>query len=288
MKTIIAVIAALLMGSNSYCSQPDSVVRKKIYHVNYYVTGSIIAVGAVSDIFAISRLKGKQTITDEELLFANTESQKNLINPIDRWALTLNPANRPLWEDISNYGQTAIFLLPALLMIDKNIRKDWYNILLMYIEGHTITFTFYNYSFLGPTFQNRFRPVVYYPEFANDVREKGGNRNSFYSGHVASCTYSMFFMAKVFCDYHPELGGKKYLIYLAASVPAVFMGYARIAALDHFPSDVGVGFLLGAVIGIVVPELHKIRKARNLSIGMFNSYDAMGMTVGWKFNNRPH
>ena len=87
-------------------------------------------------------------------------------------------------------------------------------------------------------------------------RTTGNNRNSFYSGHDASVTYASFFTAKVFCDFHPDFGlGKKLLIYAAASVPSIIEGYFRVRALAHFPSDVAVGYSLGAAIGIIVPEL---------------------------------
>jgi membrane-associated phospholipid phosphatase len=111
------------------------------------------------------------------------------------------------------------------------------------------------------------------------------SRNSFFSGHVGSCAYSTFFMAKVYCDYHPELGAKKYLLYLAASVPPAIIGFARVKALAHFPSDVAVGFGLGAVIGIVLPELHKNRKFKDYSLGMFSSPYGTGITVGWNLTN---
>jgi membrane-associated phospholipid phosphatase len=112
------------------------------------------------------------------------------------------------------------------------------------------------------------------------------SRNSFFSGHVGSCAYSTFFMAKVYSDYHPELGAKKYLLYLAASVPPLVIGYARVRSLAHFPSDVAVGFGLGAVIGIVVPELHKNRKFKDFSLGMFSSPDGMGVSVGWNLQGK--
>ena len=261
------------------------VVKKekiKRYKVNYWVTGSIIAVGMVSDYFAISRLKSKPKITSEELAFINSDQQKNLINSIDRSALGQDISNRDLYTSISDYGEIVIFLLPSLLIIDKKIRKDWFDILLMYVEGHTITFSFYNYSPLGPTFINRCRPFVYYPELGDDYRMSNNNsRNSFFSGHTGSVTYSTFFMTKVYCDYHPNLGAKKYLLYLAASVPPAIIAYARVKALAHFPSDVAVGFGLGAIIGIVVPELHKNRKFKDFSLGMFTSPYGMGLNVGW-------
>jgi membrane-associated phospholipid phosphatase len=289
MKNIFCLLAALIICSSAFCNSADTTVKSvkiKRYHVNYPVVGSIIGVGMIGDFFAIHRLKNKATITDEELLFANTDQQKKLINSIDRWALKQNPSDRALWKGVSDYGQIGIFLLPTLLLIDKPIRKDWFDLLLMYVEGHTITFTFYNYSCLGPTFVNRYRPAVYYSELSTKDRENSNNRNSFYSGHVASCAYSTFFMAKVYCDYHPNIGAGKYLLYLAASVPPLIMGYARIGALAHFPSDGVVGFALGAIIGIVVPELHKNRKYDQLSFGMFTSPDSMGLSICWKLQNK--
>jgi hypothetical protein len=280
------ILALLLFPIIVFCQPADSTGKKSVrvnrYKVNYWVTGSIIGVGFVSDYFAIGRLKSKPKITPDELTFINSDQQVNLINSIDRWALDQNTSNRDLYINISDYGEIAVFLLPGLLIIDKKIRKDWFDILLMYVEGHTITFTFYNYSPLGPTFQNRCRPFVYYPELGDDYRMNNNNsRNSFFSGHVGSCAYSTFFMAKVYCDYHPELGAKKYLLYLAASVPPAVIAFARVKSLAHFPSDVAVGFGLGAVIGIVIPELHKNRKFKDFSLGMFTSPAGMGLTVGW-------
>ena len=118
-------------SADSTFKKNDSSVKvvkeKKIsrYKVNYWVTGSIIAVGMVSDYFAIGRLKSKPKLTSEELDFINTDQQKNLINSLDRWALDQNTSNRNLFIKISDYGEIAIFLLPSLLIIDKKIRKDW-------------------------------------------------------------------------------------------------------------------------------------------------------------------
>ena len=285
-------MTALILCVNVYCSSADSIaqakLKSKVYHVNYFVEGAIIAVGMAGDLFAIPRLKSKPSLTDEEVAFVNTDAQKNLINTMDRWSLKQPTSNRTMWKKISDDGEIGIFLLPSLLMIDKNIRKDWLHLLFMYVEGHTVTFTFYNYSPLGPYFQNRLRPAVYYPELGSDAQRNSNNRNSFYSGHVASCAYSTFFMVKVYCDYHPNIGAAKYLLYLAASVPPLAIGYARIRSLDHFPSDVAVGFGLGALIGIVVPALHKIPCSRYLSLGLSTSPEAVGVSLRLKMPDQQH
>jgi hypothetical protein len=296
MKNILCLMATMIIFSSAFCGTADSTVKinadaskplkTKVYHINYFVEGAIIAVGMAGDIIAIPRLKNKASLTDEELQFANTDQQKNLMNSFDKWALKQPTSDRALWKNISDDGEIGIFLLPSLLMIDKNIRKDWLHILFMYVEGHTITFTFYNYSFLGPYFQNRYRPAVYYPALGADAQKNSNNRNSFYSGHVASCTYATFFMVKVYCDYHPEIGGWKYLLYLAASIPPLAEGYARIRSLDHFPSDIAVGFGLGAILGIVVPALHKYSCSKHLSLGLSTSPDEVGVSVRWKLSEK--
>ena len=295
MRNISCFLAVLILSVNSFgqttdSTRKDTVIKKKaatkVYRINYFVEGAIIAVGMAGDLIAIPRLKSKPKLTDDELLFVNSDEQKNLLNPVDKWALKQPTSNRGMWKNISDYGEIGIFLLPSLLIIDKNIRKDWLRILFMYVEGHTVTFTFYNYSPLGPYFQNRLRPAVYYPELGIDARQNSNNRNSFYSGHVASCSYSTFFMVKVYCDYHPNIGAKKYLLYLAASVPPLVLGYARMRALDHFPSDIAVGFGLGAIIGIVVPALHKTRIGKNLSLSLLDSPDATGLSIRWNLGNQ--
>ena len=141
----------------------------------------------------------------------------------------------------------------------------------------------YLYAPFGPLFQNRYRPAVYYDELGTSgARMTAWNRSSFYSGHAASAAAATFFTVKVYCDYHPELmGWNKYLLYGAAAVPPLIEGYLRMKALDHFPSDVLVGFGVGALCGILIPELHRI-KIENVSMGLYSSYEGTGISLKWR------
>ena len=133
MKNIFCLLACLIICFSAFCSIPDSIVKKneasskplktKVYHINYFVEGSIICVGMVGDLFAIPRLKSKPNISDSELVFANSNQQKDLINTFDRWSLRQPTSDRALWKKISDDGEIGIFLLPTLLMIDKNILR---------------------------------------------------------------------------------------------------------------------------------------------------------------------
>jgi membrane-associated phospholipid phosphatase len=275
---VIYSLSVIFINYDAFCQSPDSTAKTKRYHVNYVSTSAIIAGGLATDYFAISRIKSKPNLTDAELLALNTD----VISPIDRWALHQDPSHYHMYSKLSDGLEPPLFiLLPALLGLDKKIpKKDWLDILFMYMEGHTITFTFYNYSWLGPTFQNRFRPLTYYTQLPLKDRMNGGNRSSFYSGHSASTAFTSFFVAKVYCDYHPDLGATKYLLYTAALIPPLAMGYLRVKALAHFPSDDMVGITIGAAIGVILPELHKFNY-KGITLGMMCTPDAMGLSICW-------
>jgi hypothetical protein len=160
-----------------------------------------------------------------------------------------------------------VALSGASLLLDKRMRQDWKPIFMMYYEMHAATFTLYNYSPIGPTWVDKFRPIAYYSYFSDAERRAGNQKNSQYSGHVASAVASTFFAVKVYSDYHPEMGAKKYLYYTLAAIPPLAEGYFRIRALAHFPTDVIMGFGVGALTGILVPQLHKV-KHQNVSVGL--------------------
>jgi membrane-associated phospholipid phosphatase len=250
------------------------------YHVNYWVTGSILAVGLVTTNIGLPWIANKSDLTPAELLALD----RNDINPIDRWALEQDPSNREYYENFSNNVTGGSIVFPILTMLDHNIRQDWLDVALMYAETQVIVNNIYIFSPLGPGFQNRLRPVVYYEALANNhVRTQGTTRNSFYSGHTASAASATFFAAKIFCDYHPELGWKKYLFYGAAAIPPLIVGYLRMKALTHFPSDVLVGFGVGALCGILIPEFHRI-KIENVSLGIYSSPEGTGVSLKWQPN----
>jgi hypothetical protein len=274
-KTIIYLIIGIIYMNDSFASgiHPDST---RVYKIHYWVTGIIDVGGAAANVLAIKRIQGKPEMTDADFSTLN----KNSFSKFDREAFKQDPSKKNTYESDGLYVMGGTIALPFLLTIDKKIRKNWGDLLLMYIEMHAITFGIYNYSFLGPTFQNKYRPVVYYDQFDQNYRRSGKNKSSFYSGHVASTAASSFFMVKVYSDYHPEIGWKKYLLYSVALIPPIIESYLRVKALQHFPSDNMVGLGVGILCGIIVPELHKIRK-KGFSMAMYTSGDGAGLSLVW-------
>ncbi|KAF0141850.1 MAG: PA-phosphatase-like phosphoesterase [Stygiobacter sp.] len=260
-----------------YSQQPVSDSSFHPYHVNYWVTGSILTVGLTTNLIGITTVLGKKDVTLAEI----QSLDRSVINNLDYWVLKLDPTKASTNAVYSDYVLGASLVMPGLLFFDKNIKHDWFDILLMYTETMSITTNIFEWSFLGPTFQNRLRPLTYYEELTYDEKKSGHNRNSFYSGHVASAAASTFFMAKVYSDYHPEIGNNKYFLYAAAMVPPLVLGYFRIKALKHFTSDVMVGIGIGALCGILIPEFHRI-KYENITLGLYSSLEATGVAIKWQ------
>jgi membrane-associated phospholipid phosphatase len=265
---------------------PVTKVRKHLYRMNYWTSGGFSILATAGNLYAIPHiLHNKKLITEEELQALNPD----IFNSIDKMAMNQDPAQRDKYKKISDYVLPAVAVSAAVLALDKNIRKDWVRILLMYYETHALMFSLYNFSFFGPAFQNKIRPVSYYSYFADIDRRAGNNRNSFFSGHTANVAAATYFMAKVYSDYHPELGGKKFLLYGLATVPPLIEGYFRIKALEHFPSDVFAGLVMGAVSGIIVPSLHRYRKHNNLKLDMtYIPMGGPGLGLSWIPENKKH
>ena len=276
-RFIILAIVGICTAQLVYPQSPASDSSFHPYHVNYWVTGSIIGVGLTTNYLGVQRVFSKGEISPLELQALN----RGTINNIDRWALEQDPSQREIYARYSDYAVASTVVLPVLLLLDKRIKQDWTDVLLMYVETMSITTNIYEWSFLGPTFQNRIRPAAYYDQLTYDQRKSGSNRNSFYSGHVGVVAASTFFMAKVYSDYHPEIGGNKYLLYGAATIPPLLLGCFRVKALAHFPSDVMVGIGVGALCGILIPELHHFQH-KNISLDLYSSSEATGIAIKWQ------
>lgn len=291
---ILTLSAGCLHGSVLYAqsisgdsSSVPVASHAPIYRMNYWLSGSIDLAAAAGGLLSIPA-RAKPNLDSAELANVNP----NNVPSFDRWSLHQNPALVPQFETYSEILQIGMGAIPLALLFDSSIRQDGLEIMMMGLEVNAAAILIYTVSPLGPLFETRYRPIVYYPtaQYPNNYNKtiytnnpvniaSGQNKNSFYSGHVASASAASFFMAKVYCDYHPD--ANKYLVYGIASVPALTMSYVRLMALDHFPSDVAVGLAVGTLCGVLIPELHKIGND-NLSMGIYTSpTSGTGLALRW-------
>lgn len=268
------------LDAQNYSSTKDTLKEEtSMYKVNPWISGGIALVGLYTNSTGLDRLRKAPIIPEARL---NRLNDDDLIG-LDRVALRQDP-ERASTDKAQNTSDLLLYtgaISPILLFLDRSIRKQWLDVSLMYLESQAVTSNFYSWGPLGPTFVERLRPAAYYTELPLEERGAGNNRNSLYSGHVASTATGWFFTAKVFNDFHPELGGKKWLVYGVATVPVVFVAINRIKALRHFPTDTILGGIFGAASGILIPTIHKRTKGR-LSVGAVYNDRIKGLALGWK------
>ncbi len=90
------------------------------------------------------------------------------------------------------------------------------------------------------------------------------HRYSFYSGHTSMTAVNTFYTAKVYSAYISNETTKTLMWTAAALIPAI-TGFSRVNTHNHFPTDVIVGYIVGAAIGYLIPEIHKSENSNESS-----------------------
>ena len=238
-------------------------------------TGAALA-GSVGGFLLIQNKDGiDMAKLNEEL--ANQDD----INFIDRWVVGNDSESA---SDISDIPFGFSFASPLLLLFNDNINDHTGQVMGLYIESLATTATLYT---ITAGLVNRSRPYVYSDNIDMDRRLSDSGQRSFYSGHVAASATATFFAAKIFQDFNPDSGAIPYIWTAAALVPAG-VGYLRIAAGQHFLTDVLLGYGLGALAGYYIPEWHKVKGETNFSFApvsgrTFLGDHYQGLSVGYSF-----
>lgn len=262
MKKIFLYFISCFILINIY-GQDSISEHEKVYHLNYKVDIPVTVGLIAANYYGFGVLGRKPNLNAYQINSLN----KNDVWAFDRRALEQDYSfsSREKALTASDWGMNITIFMPVLLFLDKKIRKDWNDIILLYVETLFIGSNMYVYT--GPMITERIRPFVYYSEIPEEEKLENGATDSFFSGHTTLTATASFFMAKVITDYHPELGAKKWLLYAAALIPPTFVGYQRYKGLKHFPTDIVVGTVVGAAVGILIPHLHKInKKNKNISL----------------------
>lgn len=260
MKKLLLIAGFSIVFTGVY-GQADSAPSNKVYCLNYKYEIPLTIGQYALDFYLFSLLTNKPALNTQQI----NALKKTDIWSFDRRAVnqSYNEARRNTSLAASDWGMNIMAALPALLLLDKKIQKDWYDVLFLYVETQAVNLLF---TYSGPLLTTRKRPVVYMPEAPMDEKLKSGTTDSFFSGHTSTTATASFFMAKIISDYHPELGAKKWLLFAAALIPPTFVGYQRYIGFKHFPTDIAAGTAIGATIGVLTPHLHKKRSRYNLSV----------------------
>jgi membrane-associated phospholipid phosphatase len=253
-KFLLTILAIIVIQTSS--AQNKEHKKTSVYKVNKKIEIPVTVGLFIIHQFGFTAINDKPSLTEYEV----SQLDANDIWKFDRIATEQDASYTQKAHDISDWILNVSVVLPALLVIDNKIRRDWFNLLVMYGETHAINTSVY---IATAAIADRIRPYVYNEDVPMGDKTGHGTKISFYSGHVSTTASASFFMAKVYSDYHPELGNKRFWLFGAALIPPIAVGYYRVKAMKHFPTDVITGITVGAAAGILVPHFHKIKKDKS-------------------------
>lgn len=175
------------------------------------------------------------------------------ISRFERWVTTRRSVSSNTASDVVLYSAQTFPV--AMTLLDGRMRKDAFKIGNMYGETFLINA---GLTALVKNLVHRTRPYVYNRSVPDIEKTARSARNSFYSGHTSQTASMCFLTAQLYADYHPDSKWKPVVWSFAAAVP-LSTGILRMTAGKHFPTDVAVGYVTGALIGILVPRLHRVK-----------------------------
>jgi membrane-associated phospholipid phosphatase len=225
----------------------------KSFNLNFTREIVLIGAGAVAAVTAYVTLDNVEQLTTEEVALLDPLS----VNSFDRGAIG------PYTED--NLGDAILYtsyLLPLSFAFFDETRSDILDLTLMYGEVLLIQASI-NGIVKGAV--QRTRPFVYDPETSLEKKQTTDARTSFISGHTSMTAAISFFTARVFSAY-VEDDAVKILIWSGAVILPAVTAFSRVNNHWHFPTDVMAGYVVGALVGYFIPELHKTKANENLSI----------------------
>ena len=238
-----SVFFCLLISTLTAFSQPGP------YRLAWKADLAVTAIAGAGVVWAFYEEREIQPLTPVEVQALNPED----IIAFDR------PATKYWSEPVATASDVLLAVSvgsPFMLFAHKRVRQDFPTILVMYGEvllvNQAITDITKNTAL-------RTRPLAYNPVAPDAEKYKTNARRSYFSGHTSGAAAMSFFGAKVFNDYFPDSRAKPWVWTAAALLPAT-VGFLRVRAGKHFPTDVITGYAVGAATGFLIPHFHKRRK----------------------------
>jgi len=246
-RTISLFALSIIFSFNASFSQST---QDGPFELSLGKEAAIIGAGAAIGITALLIMSNNNKLTEDEI---NSLKPEN-VNGFER--IAIGPFKEDNLADALLYSS---FILPVTFLTYEETREDFGTLSLMYGEVVLLNAGI-NGLVKGLTTRNR--PYVYDENSPADKKYEVGARYSFYSGHTSMTASNSFFTARIFSEYLTDNTAKIFIWSAAVLIPAV-TGLSRINTHNHFPTDAIVGYIVGAAIGYLIPELHKYENKNN-------------------------
>ena len=230
----------------------------------------IITTGSVAAVTAFAILKNIKPFTPEEIDLLDPAN----VNSFDREAI--GPFTEDHAGDVLLY---TAYLLPISFLAYGETKNDFLDLALIY--GEVLLIQTSITGIVKGTVQ-RTRPFAYDGETPIEKKTSTDARISFFSGHTSMTAAISFFTAKVFTEYIED-NTAKILIWSGAVILPAATALMRVNSHWHFPTDVMVGYAVGALVGYLIPELHKTKVNESVSIAPSINFNQPTLSLMIKF-----
>ena len=254
----------------SFLTSKESIYNDSPYELNGNRERWILGSGALLGVIGLVLMSNIEPLTLEEI----NQLDPADVNKFDRHAI--GPYRTYKAGDFLLYGS---FLLPLTFLSNKEMKRD---IEILGVIGLEVLLFQAGLNAVVKGISQRIRPYVYDSESGMDKKTSREAKLSFYSGHTSTAAAISFYTAKVFSDYLPD-GLTKTLIWTGAIIYPAAVGYLRVASSNHFPTDVIVGYTVGALIGYYIPQMHKRDKEEGLSVFPSVNYNHFSLNASYSF-----
>jgi len=178
-------------------------------------------------------------------------------------------SDRTLWVTIG---------VPALAQFYDGFDVAWANAELVYAEAHSASFLL---TSLTKLLVRRPRPYTHsqLPEARKLVERDASEASvSFYSGH-SSTAYTAAMSGSVLLALRTDNGWARHAMFGLEFTLAAFTAQLRVRAGRHYRTDVWVGSLVGAGIGLAIPALHGLPLSRVHASEWLTGAGAAALTI---------
>lgn len=261
-KHILVVLITFCFSAHAQSPEP--------YEINYQKDVPLLLSGLGSFVTGNILLNQVEGLNNNDIQNLHPSD----INFFDKTALDNYSTSDNVLSDIL---VTTASIAPFATLLDQQVRNDFLTILIM---GTEVVLINNGLNTITKALVKRPRPFVYNENVANELKFEPYARYSFYSAHTSNAASLSFFTASIISSYSNNKTLKT-IVWSGAFILPITTGYLRYSAGKHYPTDVIVGFLMGASVGYFVPLLHRKKNDE------FQSFDfetnGVGLTIRYNF-----
>jgi len=231
---------------------PTFIMADDVYNLHFQKEATIIAPAILLSAYSLYRTSKIAELDTTEI----NNFTPNNVNSFDRFAITnYNPTH----ATISDVLLGATLLSPLVLLTSDVLSNNRLAAITIVTESYMLTSALTSTSKL--VFQRK-RPYVYNHSVPISIRRGPDGQLSFFSGHTALAFTGAILTARMYNDTHSS--NNSWYVYGGAVTVASTIGYFRVSAGRHFPSDVLFGAVVGTASALVISEVHKVEKAEQV------------------------